>query len=59
MDNMVGKLNGVAAFFDDVYISGGNISEHDENLRKVLTIFREKGITVNKNKCKFAKAEIN
>jgi len=58
MDNMVGKLNGVAAFFDDVYISGENMCEHDENLRKVL-IFREKGITINKNKCEFAKAEIN
>lgn len=40
-------------FLDDVAVGGRTEKEHDENLEKVLKIFEENRVTLNKEKCVF------
>ncbi|KAA3670036.1 uncharacterized protein DEA37_0010048, partial [Paragonimus westermani] len=51
------NLEGVEVFIDDITVYGSTRSEHDERLNKVLQRCNEKGIHLNKNKCKFAVQE--
>jgi transposase InsO family protein len=50
-------LEGVEIFIDDLAIYGRTRQEHDERLQKVLERCLEKGIHLNKAKCKFAAQE--
>lgn len=51
-DVLIG-CKGVANIADDLIIHGGGIKEHDENLLAVLRRLRERGLTLNENKCQF------
>lgn len=46
-------INGVKNVWDDIIVFGSTQEEHDNNLRKTLDRLRERGITLNKKKCKF------
>ena len=43
---------------DDLFVFGSSIEEHDKALHAVLNRFKEKGLTVNANKCEFYKSSI-
>ena len=44
---------GVANLADDLIVHGCGIKEHDRNLHAVLTQLKEKGLTLNGDKCQF------
>ena len=44
---------GVANLADDFIVHGCGIKEHDRNLHAVLTRLKEKGLTLNGDKCQF------
>lgn len=44
---------GVRNIFDDIVVHGSTKEEHDENLEGLLIRLREKGLTLNREKCKF------
>lgn len=49
---------GAENFLDDIIIHGKTREQHDDRLSKVCKTLEEKGLTLNQNKCKFAKNEI-
>lgn len=49
---------GVVCQTDDVLVYGRDKSEHDKRLHAVLQKLRNKGVTLNDEKCEFAKTEI-
>ena len=44
---------GVQSIFDDIIVHGKSQEEHDANLGRLFMKFREKGLTVNLDKCQF------
>ena len=46
-------LNGVKNIADDIIVYGKTREEHDENLDRCLTCLKQRGLTLNKGKCKF------
>ncbi|XP_058038753.1 uncharacterized protein K02A2.6-like [Ahaetulla prasina] len=51
MERLLQGLPGVVPYFDDVLISGENLKELGERLRKVLAVFRSAGLKVKAKKC--------
>ena len=51
-------LNGVINMSDDILVHGEDQAEHDKNLRAVLTRLRDKGLSLNRNKCEFNKKKV-
>ena len=49
---------GVRNLFDDIVIHGATRKEHDDRLNKVLQRIQDKGLTLNKEKCKFHMSEL-
>src|SRR5678816_672741 len=45
-------------YLDDVLILGRNVEEHFENLRKVLTAFRENKLRIKLSKCSFLQSAV-
>ena len=45
--------SGTANISDDIIIYGPNTAEHDKRLEKVLTRLKDRGLTLNKEKCVF------
>ncbi|KAM7306991.1 uncharacterized protein ISCGN_010627 [Ixodes scapularis] len=43
---------------DDILVFGTDGQEHDRNLEQVLQCLRNAGVTLNKNKCQFAKNKV-
>ena len=46
-------MNGVQNIADDIVVFGATREEHDANLDKCLERLKNKGLTLNKSKCKF------
>ena len=46
-------FEGVANLADDLIVHSCGIKEHDRNLHAVLTRLKEKGLTLNGDKCQF------
>lgn len=59
MDTMLAGLQGTAAYIDDIFVSGRNQEEHDQNLYKVLNSIQEYGFKLKFEKCKFSTDEID
>ena len=57
MDQMVEDLDGVEVIMDDVIIAGDE-STHDERLQKFLERASEKGLKLNKAKCRIRQKEV-
>ena len=43
---------------DDILVHGSNETEHDNNLRAVFQRFRERGLTLNREKCLFKRKQL-
>ena len=53
MDSLTQKLPGVAAYLDDLIITGSTEKEHWENLNRLLSKLQEHGFRVRLDKCEF------
>ena len=53
MDSLISELPGVAAYLDDLIITGKTEDEHWENLKRLLAKLQEHGFRVNLQKCEF------
>ena len=51
MNELLGGLEGVVVYMDDILVYGSNMKEHDERLSKVLHILKENGLKLNDSKC--------
>ena len=54
MSEILNGIPGVVCMMDDVLIHGTTLQEHDGRLRQVLERLQEAGVTLNKEKCRFA-----
>ncbi|XP_069095359.1 gypsy retrotransposon integrase-like protein 1 [Pleurodeles waltl] len=58
MDFLFQDMDGIEKFQDDILVHSKTSSEHNVILNKVLSILRERGMTVSRSKCKFLCTEI-
>ncbi|XP_055918698.1 uncharacterized protein K02A2.6-like [Eupeodes corollae] len=59
MDSLLVGIKGVKAYLDDIIVSGKDESGHKCNLEAVFEKLSKANVTVNKNKCLFAKRELD
>ena len=59
MNQMLAGLEGVLIHMDDVLVYGKSKQEHNQRLHAVLERIRERGATLNKDKCEFTKAKLH
>ena len=55
MFQMLEGCAGTVCHTDDILVYGENKTQHDERLRQVLRKLKEEGLTLNREKCEFAK----
>lgn len=55
---VIRQCAGCANISDDIIVYGKDEQEHDKNLRNVLAKLRERGLTVNKQKCQFGMSQL-
>ncbi|GFY01012.1 retrovirus-related Pol polyprotein from transposon 297 [Trichonephila clavipes] len=48
----------VSVYMDDVIITSPSIKEHLDHLNQVFTLYRDAGLTLNKDKCHFARDKL-
>ncbi|GFU93454.1 retrovirus-related Pol polyprotein from transposon 297 [Trichonephila clavipes] len=48
----------VSVYMDDVIITSPSFNEHLDHLNQVFTLLRDAGLTLNKNKCHFARDKL-
>ena len=58
IQQVIQDIPGCKNIIDDIIIYASNQQEHDKILRMLLTRLREKGLTLNRNKCEFNKSEL-
>lgn len=58
IDQLLGHLEGVTVFFDDIKIQGSTPAETMQRLENVFAILSENGIKLNKEKCQFMSTSI-
>ena len=58
MSEILSGLEGVLCLIDDVLVIGKDLEEHNKRLENVLEKLSESKITLNYDKCEFAKSEI-
>ena len=58
MEDILGDIEGVESFQDDVLLHSKTTAEHEELKKKVFERVKTAGLTLNKDKCEFDKAEI-
>jgi hypothetical protein len=58
MDGLLQGIEHCAAFIDDVIVTGEDDESHKQNLRAVLQVFKEAGLTCNESKCSFSKDSV-
>ena len=58
MDKTLVGIEGVLCHMDDVIVFGANKDEHDTRLECVLQRLQSAGVTLNADKCRFAKTEL-
>ncbi|UYV79597.1 K02A2.6-like, partial [Cordylochernes scorpioides] len=54
MDNLFADMSGVACYIDDILVAGKDNKDHEQKLELVFKRLQEKGLRLNKDKCKFA-----
>ncbi|KAK3769860.1 hypothetical protein RRG08_036909 [Elysia crispata] len=59
MDSIFSDVPNVCVYFDNLYITGKDDTEHLQTLQRVLKVIGDKGLKVNKDKCQFRLEEIN
>ncbi|GFS82301.1 retrovirus-related Pol polyprotein from transposon 297 [Trichonephila clavipes] len=48
----------VMVYMDDVFITSPSFNEHIDNLNQLFTLLRDAGLTLNKDKCHFARDKL-
>ncbi|UYV60352.1 hypothetical protein LAZ67_1000919 [Cordylochernes scorpioides] len=59
MDTLLSGIDGVAVYLDDVLIAGSNFEDLKNKTEKVLLRFKEAGLRLKRDKCKFFVSEID
>ncbi|UYV63661.1 hypothetical protein LAZ67_2005217, partial [Cordylochernes scorpioides] len=54
MDNLFADMSGVVCYIDDILVAGKDHRDHEQKLELVFKRLQEKGLRLNKDKCKFA-----
>ena len=58
MQQVLQGCNGVHNIMDDIIVHAKTQSEHDECLENVVRVLRDKGITLNRDKCQFNMSQV-
>ena len=58
MQYILAGLEGVECQMDDILVFGNSYEQHDERLEAVLRCLEEHGVTLNLEKCEFAKENV-
>ena len=58
MDQLLGHIEGVQCYLDDILITARDDALHLKTIGKVLAKLQEVGLTVKKEKCKFFKESV-
>ena len=58
MEDILGDIEGVECFQDDVLLHSKRATEHEDLKKKVFERVKTAGMTLNKDKCEFDKSEI-
>ncbi|MDD9361325.1 MAG: reverse transcriptase, partial [Anaplasma sp.] len=58
MHQLLEGLDGVVCHIDDILVWAKSREEHDSRLREVLCRLKEKGLTLNRDKCVFAQETV-
>ena len=58
MEQITADLPGVAVYLDDILVSGDNREKHLSNLRSLLKRLEEKGLRCRREKCDFARTQV-
>ncbi|XP_014204270.1 uncharacterized protein K02A2.6-like [Copidosoma floridanum] len=58
MEELLGDVEGVNVFFDDIRVGGRNRKEHDMRLIIVLRRLQKVGLTLKLEKCKFNQSKV-
>ena len=59
LESVFSEVKGIAIYIDDLIITGPDDETHLNNLRDVLRICQERGLTIKESKCEFFKDEVN
>ena len=54
-----GLMENGSPFFDDIFIGGNTLEEHNRALEKFIKAASDQGITLNYSKCSFRTTKIN
>ena len=58
MWELLGDLEGILIYMDDVIVFGMNQTEHDSRLKEVLEKIMNAGLKLNKEKCEFSRSKL-
>ena len=58
MWELLGDLEGIMIYMDDVIVFGRNQTEHDSRLREVLEKIMNARLKLNKEKCEFSTSKL-
>ncbi|XP_044760876.1 uncharacterized protein K02A2.6-like [Coccinella septempunctata] len=59
MESVLGGMDGVVVFLDDILITGKNKEKHLQRLRLVLETLRNSGFKISLDKCEFFQSRVN
>ena len=59
MQSELNDIEGVKSIADDIFIFGKDQASHDKAPEEVLQRLRERGLTLNKDKCAFNKSNLD
>ncbi|XP_012938934.1 uncharacterized protein K02A2.6-like [Aplysia californica] len=59
MQDILASIDGVECFMDDIFLHTDGQEKHDKLKKKVFQRLKERGVKLNKSKCKFDKDEID
>lgn len=58
IEHMLSECFNALNYIDDILVFGETEAEHDKALEKVLTVFKNRGVLLNNQKCKFKVKEV-
>ena len=56
---LLGDLDGVCIYMDDILVYGSTKEQHDARLEKVLKVIKDSGLKLNKSKCVFGQESLD
>ena len=58
LEQITNKIPNCVNFLDDIIVTGRNTAEHIENLKSLLALLKNNGLTCNLAKCEFFKSSV-